>query len=164
MSARERLAAMAPLLESLEQGAPAARAAVRELLAAHQEGLARLLAQVAGAAEAPALLRRLAGDPDIAALLMLHGLHPETVAARVERCVAALAPRLAARGARLELRALDDAGRVHLRLEHGGPPGSLHGEIEEALALAAADAAEVLIEESRVVPLRFAPARGTGGA
>ena len=158
-TARERFAAMMPLLAQLEAGATpaheAGRRLARELLAAHHDGLARALALLAQGPEGPALLRVLAADADVAALLMLHGLHPDDLATRVRRAVEALAPRLAAGHASLELVAIDADGVVRLRLEHGGRRGTWTDAIEEALAAAAADASDVVIDEAVVAPLRF---------
>jgi hypothetical protein len=105
--------------------------AVHERLAALDEQLARLevtpgpvgelalvavsgLAEIYGQALARALdladaavIERLVDDELIGHLLALHGIHPETVEARVGRVIERLKPALKARGTTLELAGID---------------------------------------------------------
>ena len=53
---------------------------VRELLDFHRAGLARMI-ELSGDGE------RLAADPQVAPVLLLHGLHPEALGVRVERAL-----------------------------------------------------------------------------
>ena len=155
MSARDRFGAIAAQLEALERAAPPAerertRALIHELLEAHKGALQRVL-ELSGEDRLP----QLAADPDIAALLMLHGLHPVPLRERITRAVDALAGRLGARHAQLTLVSLDDDGNLLLRLTHAGERGACAAEIEEALAVAAADAASVQVDEQIVVPVQL---------
>src|SRR5581483_3929720 len=146
--------AIAEALDRLEGVAPAERERTRhlmhELLEAHREGIARLIDALD-----PDVARRLCADDEIAAMLMLHGLHPVDLRTRVADAVGRLAPRLAAQHARLELVEVSDEGQVRLRIEHAGKRHALHAQIEEALAHAVADATLVDIEEIISVPVSF---------
>jgi Fe-S cluster biogenesis protein NfuA len=81
-----------------------------EMLDLHGEGLARILA-----AE-PGLLDRLGGDPVVANMLLVHGLHPVPLEERVGGALDRVRPYLASHGGGVELVSLD-AGVVRLRLQ-----------------------------------------------
>src|SRR5690606_16280737 len=97
---------------------PALRArldeALAQILALHGEALARVLAH-AERLGARALHRALAADEWVGALLLLHGLHPDTCEARVTEALAAVRPTLHAHGGDVELLGVAD-GVVRLRL------------------------------------------------
>jgi Fe-S cluster biogenesis protein NfuA len=91
------------------------------------EELVRLVTELYGAglahvmelvdAEAPDLARRLAADDLIGSLLLVHDLHPDALAVRVETALDSVRPFLATHGGDVELLAIDDrAGAVQLRL------------------------------------------------
>jgi Fe-S cluster biogenesis protein NfuA/nitrite reductase/ring-hydroxylating ferredoxin subunit len=101
-----------------------------ELLDLHGEGLARILA-----AE-PGLRDRVAGDPVVASMLLIHGLHPVPLEERVATALDRVRPYLASHGGGVELVSLD-AGVVRLRLE-----GSCNG------CSASASTLELAIERS----------------
>jgi hypothetical protein len=153
-SVRARITAMAAELERLEKAPHGererARGLLHEVLEAHRAGLSRMLQALSGDEVA-----RLCEDVEVAALLMLHGLHPLPLRERVEKAVANLAPRVAAQHATLSLVSIADEGHVIIRVEHAGKRGALHEMIEEALAVAAADAADVQIEERIAVPVNL---------
>jgi Fe-S cluster biogenesis protein NfuA len=112
------------------------RELVRELLDFHREGLARVIELSDG--------NRLAGDPKVAALLLLHGLHPDDLGARVEKALDKVRPYLGSHGGSVELVAIEE-GRIRLRLQGScdGCPSSaetLRHSIEEAILAAAPDA------------------------
>lgn len=142
-AARARaLAALAAELERLAD--PAARAAAlalsRELLALHRAGLARAIELLGGEAAA----RRLAADPATVPLLLLHGLHPEDLAARAARALDSLAGFWAARGGEFEILEASPR-RLLLRWRgRGAPPAA--SSLAEALCAWAPDAGEVEIE------------------
>ncbi len=109
------------------------------------------------AAEAGALLGRLAEDETVRAVLLLHGLHPETVEMRVRRALEDLRPRIAASG--LDLRLVEsNSTRAHVcvRWTDEGPgidegparidTAALRGEIEAAVVEAAPDLETLEIE------------------
>jgi len=139
---------MSQLIERIETVAdPAVREASRELLqevlALHGAALGRAieLAQEGGAGP---LLPRLAADPKVAPVLLLHGLHPEDLRGRVERALDRVRPYLFSHGGNVELVGIQE-GKVMLRLEGScqGCPSSaqtLRGTVEEAIAEAAPDA------------------------
>jgi len=57
-----------------------------------------------------------AGDDLVASLLLVHGLHPEDVATRVERALDSVRPYLGSHGGDVELLGITDDGVVRLRL------------------------------------------------
>ncbi|WP_240135270.1 NifU family protein [Streptomyces sp. MUM 178J] len=107
-------------LDSLPDHAAAARAreAVQALVDLYGECLARITAQL-GEADGQAV-RRLAGDPLVGHLLLVHDLHPDPVTSRIGAVLAELRPALG--GGEAELLAVE--GPVaRLRLTEGGASG-----------------------------------------
>ena len=104
-SALRRIEALITALDNLPD--PAAREPARALLELvleiHAMGLANMIASIAASDGGAALLRRLAEDEAIRGILLLHGLHPETVETRVGQAVAVLRPQLAAFGLGIKL-------------------------------------------------------------
>jgi Fe-S cluster biogenesis protein NfuA/nitrite reductase/ring-hydroxylating ferredoxin subunit len=141
--ARERVARIEALLEDVERlGDPAARDTAMELvetlLDVYGEGLARVVAH--GDAE---LAQALAGDELVAHLLLLHGLHPVSLEARVRGALADVRPYLESHGGDVQLVGVEE-GVVRLRLEGScsGCPSStmtLKLAIEDAIHKAAPD-------------------------
>jgi Fe-S cluster biogenesis protein NfuA len=87
---------------------------------------------------------RLAADPQVAPVLLLHGLHPEGLGVRVERALEKVRPYLGSHGGSVELVGIEE-GRIRLRLQGScnGCPSSaetLRTTIEEAILAAAPDA------------------------
>ena len=123
------------LLRGLEGCAdPVARESARELVRAllnlHTAGLAQAM-ELAGAD----VVARLAADPLVSGLLLLHGLHPLSANERVRRALGPARPRFHAHGGDVEVvEATDDAVRLRLR----GDPAA--GVILRALA------AELVVE------------------
>ena len=151
---RSHINAIAQMLDRLDT-VPAAerertRGLMHELLEAHRAGLARMLDALG-----PDAAQRLCADDEIAALLMLHGLHVVDLRTRVVEAVDKLTPRFAAQHATLALVGVSGEGRVQVRVEHAGKRGALHAQIEEALAAAAADATELAIEEVICLPVKL---------
>jgi Fe-S cluster biogenesis protein NfuA len=147
-----------------------ARSLVSAVLELHAGGLARALELVAEAGGDG--LARLAADPAVAALLALHGLHPDDLEQRVRGALVALGPELAVHGARAEL-AGAEGGQVRINLVTapgcGGQAGTVRRAVEEALVAAAPDASAIEVidasgEAAGFVPLTrlAAPARGPG--
>ena len=121
-----------------------ARALLEVVLELHALGLARMTATIAAADGGAALLRRLSEDEATRGILLLHGLHPETVEARVGSAVEALRPRFAALGLGLKLVAnTAKLARVRVRWISAGPSQidavALRGELEAAIIEAAPD-------------------------
>jgi Fe-S cluster biogenesis protein NfuA len=121
-------------------------------------GLERVL-EIVGA-RAPDLIDELAADELVASLLLAHGLHPDSIEARVEAALASVRPFLGRHGGDVELLALDDElGAVKLRLlgSCDGCPSSaatLQGAVEVAILEKAPEVTRIVVEESE-------PAQGT---
>lgn len=150
------------LIRELERCSdPATRAAARALVAAlldmHGAGLARICELVAQAGPpGRALADAFTRDQRIAALLLLHGLHPVGLEARVAQALASVSPYIHAHGASVALREVAD-GVVRLRLSHDGrccpsTDQALRRAIERAIDAAAPDAREVTIEGVAAAP------------
>jgi Fe-S cluster biogenesis protein NfuA len=110
----------------------------------------------------------LVADELIASLLIVHGLHPEMLAARIEGALTKVRPLLGSHGGDVELLGIDaDAGAVRLRLlgSCDGCPSSsitLQMAVEGAITAAAPEIVRIEVEEpSREValgsPVSFGP-------
>lgn len=109
-----------------------ARELVGAVLALHREGLARLVEHGAPV-----------DDPVVAALLTLHGLHPDPIEVRIERAIYAARARL---GRRCSLEAAIDGDRVRVRVraDVAAPTTvEIRNAIEEAVLSIAPDVAAV---------------------
>jgi Fe-S cluster biogenesis protein NfuA len=149
-AARERVATVEALLDQAEAlPDSAARELCTELVASlldtHGDALERLVQQVRD----PAALAR---DELVSHLLLVHGLHPTPVEARVRGALDEVRPYLESHGGNVELVSVED-GKVGLRLEGScsGCPSSAvtlrHG-IEEAIYKAAPDVERVVAEDA----------------
>lgn len=147
-AARERVARVELLLGELE-GSPGAVARdmalelVSALLDLYGEGLSRLVSHVAERDHDGELARELAGDELVSHLLLLHGLHPVPLEARVVAALDEVRPYLASHGGDVELVGIEESV-VHLRLQ-GSCNGcassrvTLNLAIEDAIHKAAPD-------------------------
>jgi Fe-S cluster biogenesis protein NfuA len=114
-----RIQARLAQLESLPD------AALRELvsecladvLSLHGAGLSRILDIVAESSESAVLCEKLAGDADVAALLLIHGLHPVSIETRIQRALEGVSPYIRSHGGDIEVVSIAD-GVVTLRM-HG---------------------------------------------
>ena len=103
--------------------------------------------------EAPAFVASLAADDLVASLLVVHGLHPDGVATRVERALESVRPFLATHGGDVELLAIDEAvGAIQIRLlgSCDGCPSSaitLQMAVERAIVEAAPEIVCIDVEE-----------------
>lgn len=112
-----------------------ARDAVAALAATYGEALARAVAAVTGAADAPAAVRRMADDPLLAHLMALHGVHPDPVERRVAKAAADLQSDLGG-ACSVEVAGIED-GVVRLRVVTGtGVPGLPSAARDAVLGLA----------------------------
>jgi Fe-S cluster biogenesis protein NfuA len=121
------------------------------------------------------LFEELAADELVASLLVLHGIHPQSLEVRAERAVASAAPGVLARGGELRLVAVDaESGMVEVLVTAreagcGSDPGSLGGSVREILADALPDARtiDVGIEVDQMpveTPVRLSRKRAPAGA
>lgn len=104
------------LLDACSSGGGAARERaeqlVREVVELYGEGLQRILAVL----DTPAV-QRLVADDLVASLLVVHGLHPQDIPARVQAALERVRPRL--HGGEVTVLALEDAA-VRLALTSAG--------------------------------------------
>lgn len=159
---RERVARMEALLgeiEALED--PHARSKAAEmaqvLLELYGEGLARMMDVVADGGGRESTFGAFAADELVSHLLLLHGLHPLDLEARVTNALEEVRPYLLSHGGNVELLGIE-GGVARLRMEGSckGCPSStmtLKLAIEEAIERAAPDLegieAEGVAEEPR---------------
>jgi len=81
---------------------------LRSVLALHAEGLTRVLQLVDNAGEAgQALHRVLADDKLVRALLLVHGLHPDSLETRLHQALEKVRPYMQSHGGNVEVIALD---------------------------------------------------------
>jgi Fe-S cluster biogenesis protein NfuA len=158
--AEQRARTIDELVRRLEsQGDPGLRATARELVQAilefHAAGLTRVMELVddAGAPGAD-LIDRFGQDELVKPLLLLHGLHPVTLQARVFQALEQTRPLLRSHGGDVECIGVDD-GVVTLRLEShgcGSSNGTLKAALEDALRDAAPDMTRLIVEGATEPP------------
>jgi Fe-S cluster biogenesis protein NfuA len=127
------------------------------------EELLRLVSELYGAGfaravelsqeHAPGLIAAFVEDELVASLLLVQGLHPESLENRVEAALVSVRPFLAQHGGDVELLGIDDErGAVRLRLlgSCDGCPSSastLRGAVEVAITDAAPEVVRIVVEE-----------------
>jgi len=151
------------------QARSCAQQLVQGVLDLHGIGLARLVDLLIDLAPAgPALLETLAEDEAVAALLLLHGLHPDPLPRRIERALDRLHAEMGVHGFTLELLAIDaDADTVRLRLRGMPSHGMLAAAevqhaVEDAVFALAPEVATVAIDglaQLNMHELKFMPRR-----
>ena len=159
-----RVDALVRVLEALpdERARRSAVEAFRALLDLHGEALERLVA-LAG----PDVTARLAADPAVGGLLLLHGLHPVPFDRRVQAALDGVRPYLGSHGGGVDVVEARD-GVVRLRLEgtcHGCPSSraTLEHAIERAILDGAPDVAEIHVEGvAEAPPAGFVPLASIG--
>ena len=119
-------------------------------------GALELIVQLASE-DAPALVERFFADELIGSLLIVHGLHPDPVEARVERALESVRPFLAEHDGSVELLDVDSrVGAVRLRLlgNSGGGCQSSSATLQLAVEAAIIEAAPeiVTIDVEQPVP------------
>jgi hypothetical protein len=121
------------------------------------------------------LIEELAADELVASLLVLHGIHPQSLEVRAERAVVSAASGVLARGGELRLVAVDaEFGTVEVSVTVreagcGSDPDSLGAAVREILADALPDACtiEVGVEVDQMpveTPVRLSRKRAPAGA
>ncbi|HEX3842333.1 MAG TPA: NifU family protein [Acidimicrobiales bacterium] len=153
------------LLEELRGSTdPRAFTGIEELLRLFSElygaGLARVMEVAEGLTDAGGddLRARLAEDDLVASLLLVHGLHPDSLKNRLEEALARVRPFLATHDGDVELLDIDpEAGAVRLRLlgSCDGCPSSaitLQGAVESAIIEAAPEIVIIDVDEPSKAP------------
>ena len=153
---QQRVRRIGALVDEIETIAdPAARASTRQLVQLVMEfhGLAldRTLEILADGGEAGmGFIEQLAREPVVSSLLVLYGLHPDSVESRVRKAVERLEPKLRRDNAVIELLGMED-GAVRIRVTPGGhacgsTTKAIQASIEDAIYEAAPDIASLTIE------------------
>jgi len=135
---------------------PIARASARELIQAlmdlHGAGLQRVMEIVWDSGDhGKGVIDALGRDDIVSPLLLLYGLHPLDLTARVETALEKVRPYLRSHGGNVQLLEVTREGHVRLQLQgscHGCPSSSLTMKlaIEEAIYDAAPDLSELSVE------------------
>lgn len=166
----ERLERIETLLETIQQAPnPALRNSAEELvetlLELHGNGLERVLELIwdAGDTGKEIIHEHLVEDELASSLLLLHGLHPLGLAARVEKALDEVRPYMDSHGGGVELMSISDGGVVRVKL-HGtcescaASAMTLKYAVEDAVYAAAPDVAAIeTVEED---PQQLARAQG----
>jgi Fe-S cluster biogenesis protein NfuA/nitrite reductase/ring-hydroxylating ferredoxin subunit len=149
------------LLETLTSGgfggaAPAAEELVGLLVGMYGDGLARILTVLADQPGGLPMIDALAEDPLVESLLLLHGLHPLDVDARIQRALDRVRPYLGSHAGGVEYLGVFD-GVARLKLEgscHGCPSSTVTVElaITGAVQEAAPEVTEVKVEGMTAAP------------
>jgi Fe-S cluster biogenesis protein NfuA/nitrite reductase/ring-hydroxylating ferredoxin subunit len=139
-------------------------ALVRALTDFYGTGIERILELTAGLAGVETI-DRLAGDPLVSSLLLLHGLHPLDVETRVQQALERVRPYLGSHGGGVELAGIE-GGVVRLRMQGTckGCPSSTRTmklAIEDAVYEAAPEVTEIVAEGQEPEPMRAAPRQET---
>jgi Fe-S cluster biogenesis protein NfuA len=158
--AGERVEALLAGLGS--QAGPQVAATAEELVSCLVElygaGLAEMVRIIGEDAEAgPRLMARLAADPLVESLLLLHDLHPLPVEDRVRRAIETVMPQLGAHAGQAALAGLDEAGVILIRLELSAHGRQAHARqvqetLEQAVTAAAPEAAGVSFDVVTAAP------------
>jgi Fe-S cluster biogenesis protein NfuA/nitrite reductase/ring-hydroxylating ferredoxin subunit len=154
------------LLDALKAGgfggaAPAAEELVGLLVGLYGDGLTQIATILAGSGpDGVAMLARLAEDPLVESLLLLHGLHPLDVDARIQRALDRVRPYLGSHAGGVEYLGVAD-GVARLRLEgscHGCPSSTVTVQlaITGAVQDAAPEVTEVVVEGMTAAPAEHA--------
>jgi len=152
----KRLGLIEELLGKIETSAdPSLRATVQELIelvmSLHGAGVERILDLLrAGGDSGEAVVQKLGSDELVASLLILYGLHPLDIEARVTRALDKVRNRLRPYGADIDLIGAEDGVvrlRLHMKSEGcGSTAHSLKEMVEEAVYQAAPDLTSLTIE------------------
>ena len=166
---QRQLGRMEELIHALDETADSpicrkARELVQIVLKMHADALEHVLDSIHdNALSGQQLIDRLAEDPLISNLLVLHGLHPLDLETRVRHALESVKPRLGLHGGDVDLIGVTPDGVVKLRLEgncHGCPSSriTLKSSIEEAIYAAAPDITALEVEgaiDRASVPVGF---------
>jgi hypothetical protein len=153
---RERIQEIGRLIAALdgiadEQARTSTRELVQLVMELHGAGIERMLeitfSQGAAGAE---FIDHLAADPTVSSLLVLHGLHPEPMEARVQQDIANLAAELRKQDVEVQLLGIDEGNvRILARTNAhacGSTARTVRASIEEGVFAAAPEVASLTIE------------------
>jgi Fe-S cluster biogenesis protein NfuA/nitrite reductase/ring-hydroxylating ferredoxin subunit len=176
--AQDQLRSIEALLQRIEKANDPAMSAmakdlVQRLMQFHGESIERMLEIIhQDSPSQSTIIDALGQDPLVRGLLLLYGLHPDALEARVLQALEKTRPYLKSHGGNVSLIGIDDAGAVTLRLE-----GSCHGcasssatlklAVEEAIYEAAPDVTAIHVEGAVEEPSRsiaFVPLSQLGGS
>jgi Fe-S cluster biogenesis protein NfuA/nitrite reductase/ring-hydroxylating ferredoxin subunit len=176
-NAQNQLQSIEALLQRIEKANDPAMSAmakdlVQRLMQFHGESIERMLEIIHQDAPGKStIIDTLGQDPLVCSLLLLYGLHPDGLEARVQQALEKTRPYLKSHGGNVSLIGVDDAGAVTLRLE-----GSCHGcasssatlklAIEEAIYEAAPDVTGIHVDgavEESSHSIAFVPLSELGG-
>jgi Fe-S cluster biogenesis protein NfuA len=156
-AAGERVEAL--LAELRSSAGPQVAATAEELVSCLVElygaGLAEIVSIIGEDTETDGsgrrLLARLAADPLVESLLLVHDLHPVDAGTRIRRAIGRVMPQLGPHAGQVEYRGIDDDGVVRLRLERGAhgcgsSATSVQAALENAVLEAAPETAGVDVE------------------
>jgi Fe-S cluster biogenesis protein NfuA len=105
-------------------------------------GLAQIVQILVQDESGPHLLARLAADPLVESLLLVHDLHPVDAGTRIQHALGQVMAGLGPHAGHVEYRGIDTRGVVHLRLERGAHGcGSTASAVRAALETSALEAA-----------------------
>jgi hypothetical protein len=167
---QQRLESIETVIRQIEaSGDPNVRTAARELvqlvMELHGTGLERILEILRSNGESgESILASLGRDDRVASLLVLYGLHPLTLAERINQALEKANRQMRSRSATVELIGLDDgAVRLHLKANGHGP--ALKEVVEAAIYQAAPDITSLTIdgaeEKQGFVPLEMLVGSGS---
>lgn len=174
---QNQLKSIEALVHRIEQGTDRALSAtakelVQLLMELHGAGLERMLEIVdQSGASAPEIVEAFGHDDLVRSLLLLYGLHPDGLEARVLQALEKTRPYLKSHGGNVSLIDVNDSGSVTLRLEgncHGCPSSSatLKLAVEEAIYEAAPDVTAIIVQGSiqdQSPTIAFVPLSQLGG-
>jgi Fe-S cluster biogenesis protein NfuA/nitrite reductase/ring-hydroxylating ferredoxin subunit len=95
----------------------AAEEVVRLLVEMYGEGLERIVEAMVQTDAGSQLLHELTGDDLVTSLLIVHGLHPVSLADRINQALDSVRPYLGSHAGGVEVIGVDDAGVLQLRLQ-----------------------------------------------
>jgi Fe-S cluster biogenesis protein NfuA len=155
---QKRIQRIGEIVEQLERTAdPNARAMGKELLesvlALHGAALEQILEFACNTGEAGReVIRKCANDELISSVLLLYGLHPDSLHSRVTRALEKSRTYLESHSATAELLSVGQDGSVSVRLHInasgcGSSSASVKSTLEAALQEAAPDATSILLDE-----------------
>lgn len=142
---------------------------VEQLVDLYGSGLSRMITLLREAnALDDGLRRSLADDPLVSALLTLHGLHPDDVAARIEQALERVRPYLESHAGGVVLVGIDEERVAHVRMEGScdgcaSSAATVRELVERAIQEAAPEVARVAVEAAAskatqpLIQLRRAP-------